>query len=329
MRGNNKLHAHRGQKREAVEKFRKTRSMSEQGFVENFQASLSKNRKNLLAVFSLTLLFFLVELTIGFITNSLTLLSDAAHSFTDITAIVFSLLAIWISQKPPTKEKTFGYYRVEILTALINITFLVVTAIFIFISAYSRMHHPPPVSGIPLILVALFGIMIKGTNSLILWKNRDTNLNVKAIYLDVLTDLLGLAAVIFSGIIMALTKWYDADPLFGAIIGFIILFRTWQILIQSVNILMEAAPAHIDCSLVEKGMMEVPGVEAVHDLHVWTIASGIESLTAHIVLKKEIEPEHSAAVITKIASCLKEQFGIHHSTLQIESTSLEENEISH
>jgi cobalt-zinc-cadmium efflux system protein len=303
--------------------------MSQQGFTENFQAVISKNRRNLFVVFFLTLIFFLVELSVGFITNSLTLLSDAAHAFTDLAAIALSLLAIWISQKPPTKEKTFGYYRVEILTALINITLLVVTAIFIFINAYSRLHNPPPISGIPLILVALLGMLIKGTNTSILWKNRDTNLNVKAIYLDVLTDLLGLAAVILSGIIMTFTKWYNADPIFGAVIGIIILFRTWQLLSQSVNILLEAAPAHIDCTLVEKGILDIPGVEAVHDLHVWTIASGIESLTAHIVLKTGFNPYDSSAVLDKISSCLKDQFGIHHSTLQVEPTSLQEREISH
>jgi cobalt-zinc-cadmium efflux system protein len=292
-------------------------------------SAAAQNRRALQITFALTFGYFIVEVVGGILTNSLALLADAAHMLTDVFGLGLALFATWISQKPATPEKTYGYYRFEILAALANAVVLFFISFYILYEAYLRFKSPPKVASLPMMMIAVFGLGVNLVGLWILRTGAKQSLNVQGAFLEVVSDALGSVGVIIAGLIMLLTGWYYADPIFSVVIGLFILPRTWKLLKQAVNVLLEGTPAHINLAAVEKTMLELDGVEKVHDLHVWTITSGIAALSTHVVLADNCDPGDSDRVLERLAALLKEKFGIDHSTIQIEKSSRYEKEMQH
>lgn len=289
----------------------------------------AQNRRPLLFTFVLTFSYFFVEVVGGILTSSLALLADAAHMLTDVAGLGLALFATWMSQKPATPAKTYGYYRVEILAALANAVVLFLISFYILYEAYRRFKDPPEVASLPLIFIAVIGLVVNLAGLWILRKGSKESLNLQGAFLEVMSDALGSVGVIVAGVIMLVTGWCYADPIFGVLIGLFILPRTWRLLTQAVNVLLEGTPAHINLAAVEEAMLKMDGIAAVHDLHVWTITSGMDALSAHVVLTDDSEPQSAPRVLEVISELLKEKFGIDHSTIQIEHSSRQENEMQH
>lgn len=272
----------------------------------------------LMLTFVLTAGYAVVEAVAGFMTNSLALLADAGHMITDVLALALSLFAAWMARRPATPEKTFGYYRVEILAALVNGAVLFAMAFFILYEAYQRLYEPPEVMSGVMLAVASVGLLVNVIGIFNLHKGSSESLNVHSAFLEVVSDTLGSVGTILAGIIMLTTGWYYADPLFSALIGVFILPRTWSVMKQAVNVLLEATPAHISLPAVEKAIRGVSGVAAVHDLHVWTITSGRDALSAHVVLNTDCSAESGHELLDTLHDLLQKEFGIQHLTIQIE-----------
>ena len=296
--------------------------------MENISAT-AKNRRGLQITFALTFAYFLVEVAGGILTNSLALLADAAHMLTDVFGLGLALFATWISQKPATPQNTYGYYRFEILAALTNAVVLFFISFYILYEAYYRFKSPPEVASLPMMMIAVVGLGVNLAGLWILRSGAKESLNVQGAFLEVVSDALGSIGVIIAGLIMLLTGWYYADPIFSVLIGLFILPRTWKLLMQAVNVLLEGTPAHINLAAVEQEILKVRGVEKVHDLHVWTITSGIEALSTHIVLAEGCEPRDGDRILEQLAAVLKEKFAIDHSTIQIEKSSRHAKEMQH
>lgn len=292
-------------------------------------SATAQNRRPLIITFVLTFGYFLVEVVGGVLTNSLALLADAAHMLTDVVGLALALFAICMAQKPATPQKTYGYYRVEILAALANAIILFGVSFYILYEAYHRFQQPPEVASLPMLGVAVVGLGINLIGFFILREGAKGSLNVKGAFLEVVSDALGSVGVIVAALIMWWTGWYYADPIFGVLIGLFILPRTWNLLTQAVNILLEATPAHINIAAVEQAMLKISGVQAVHDLHVWTITSGMDALSAHVVLADTSESQTGSRVLETITATLKEEFGIDHTTIQIEHSSRRKKEMRH
>lgn len=290
------------------------------------ESATTQHRRAMQTTFALTFIYFLVEVAGGILTNSLALLADAAHMLTDVGGLALALFALWMSQRPATPRKTYGYYRVEILAALANAVVLFLIAFYILYEAYRRFQEPPEVASLPMLGVAVVGL---GVNLFGIWNLRrgaKESLNVQGAFLEVVSDTLGSLGVIVAAVIMLATGWYYADPLFSVLIGFFILPRTWGLMTQAVNVLLEGTPAHINLKAVEEAMRSVPGVAAVHDLHVWTITSGMDALSAHVVLAEGTEPRDAQNVLERLNVQLKDEFGIDHTTIQVEHASRAEKE---
>lgn len=280
----------------------------------------AKNRRSLWIVFGLTFTYFLVEVVGGLVTNSLALLADAAHMLTDVGGLGLALFAAWMSAKPATPQRTYGYYRVEILAALTNAVVLFLMAFFILFEAYRRFREPPEVSSLPMMGVAAVGLVVNLIGMWMLRKASGESLNMQGAYLEVVSDLLGSVGVLVAGVVMLTTGWYYADPLFSVVIGLFILPRTWGLMKQAVNVLLEATPARVNLAEVERTLLGIEGVASVHDLHVWTITSGLDALSGHVVLAAGVEPAVADAVVERAAAILKESFQIGHTTIQVERT---------
>jgi cobalt-zinc-cadmium efflux system protein len=260
----------------------------------------------------------------GILTNSLALLADAGHMLTDVGGLGLALFASWVSQKPATPEKTYGYYRVEILAALADAVVLFGISGYILCEAYRRFQDPPEVATLPMAGVAVVGLVVNLIGWRILRAGAEESLNLRGALLEVMSDALSSIGVIAAGAIMWLTGWRYADPLVSAFTGVFILPRTWRLMGQALSVLLEATPAHISLPAVEQAMLEVEGVARVHDLHVWTITSGVGALSAHIVLRPGTAAAGSSAILKRLADRLKERFGIAHSTIQVEEPAYQE-----
>ena len=261
------------------------------------------------------------------LTNSLALLADAAHMLTDVFGLGLALFAIWISQRPANAAKTYGYYRVEILAALANALVLFWVSFYILYEAYRRFQEPPAVNSLPMLAVAVVGLGVNLFGIYNLRRGSKESLNVQGAFLEVVSDTLGSLGVIAAGLIMYFTGWYYADPIFSVLIGLFILPRTWGLMMQTINVLLEGTPAHINLKAVEEAMRSVPGVAAVHDLHVWTITSGMDAMSAHVVLAGEQPLEESQKILELLNAHLKDSFGMAHTTIQVEYASLAEKEM--
>lgn len=281
----------------------------------------ARNRRALRITFGMTFTYFFVEVVAGLLTNSLALLADAAHMLTDVGGLGLALFAAWISMKPATPAKTYGYFRVEILAALTNAVVLFLISFYILYEAYGRFREPPEVSSLPMMAVASLGLIVNLTGIWLLRRAAKDSLNMQGAFLEVVSDLLSSVGVLIAGGIMWATGWYYADPIFSVVIGLFILPRTWKLMTQAVNILLEATPARINLAEVERAMLDVEGVASVHDLHVWTITSGIDAVSAHVVVTDGVLPPAAASVAERLAAVLAARFKLDHSTLQVEAAS--------
>jgi cobalt-zinc-cadmium efflux system protein len=261
------------------------------------------------------------EIVGGLVTNSLALLADAGHMFSDVAALGLSLFAIWIAERPPTPKRTYGYYRTEILAALINGATLIAVAIYIFIEAYQRLQQPPEVMGAVMIWIAVGGLVVNVLALWILRAGHDENLNVHGAWLHVLTDALGSVGAIVAGMLIWSFAWNWADPVISVLIGLLVIYSAWRLVMESVHVLMESAPLDIDVDEVRQTIAETAGVNDVHDLHVWTITSGLDSLSAHIVANESVS---HADLLKRLRRTLHERFGIDHVTIQIEPEGFDE-----
>ena len=264
----------------------------------------------------ITMTFFVVELVGGIITNSLALLTDAWHMLNDVFALVFSLVATWIAQRPITMKKTYGYYRAEILAALLQGIFLWSIVFFIFYEAIQRIQQPTEVMSLNMLIIAVSGLIANGLSAATLSKSKDDSLNVKGAFLHAVADILGSVGAISAGVIMYFTGWYQVDPLISMMIGALIFYSSGKLIRDSVNVLLEGVPSHIDMTALEHRILELEEVESVHDLHVWSIApTKMCCMSGHVVVKEETDRK---ALIQTLIHILKEEFEIDHTTIQLE-----------
>ena len=271
--------------------------------------------------------FFIVELSGGILTNSLALLTDAWHMLNDVFALVFALLAAWLAQRPVNVKKTYGYYRAEILAGFLNGIFLWAIVVFIFYEALQRIQQPVEVESLEMLTIAVFGLIANGLSAVILSRSQDESLNVKSAFLHVVADALGSVGAIAAGLIMYLTGWYQADPLISMMIGVIIFYSSGKLIRDSVNVLLEGVPSHIDVSVLERRIVELKGVKGVHDLHVWCITpTRMCCMSAHVVVKKGTNREN---LLATLINTLKEEFGIDHTTIQLEEEGYPKSESEH
>src|SRR5215510_10254791 len=277
--------------------------------------SRKSNRRRLTAVLALTFAYMLAEAIGGFITNSLALLSDAGHMLADVASLVLALLALWFSARPVTPKKTYGYYRMEILAALANGAALVVISLLIAYEAFQRIKTPEAVRGFEVMLIATGGLVVNGISAAVLHAASEDNLNVRAAFLHVMGDVLGSLGAIVAGLLIWRWGWLIADPLISVAMCLLIIYSSWQLIRESVNILLEGTPSHINIRAVVEAMHGVPGVTNVHDLHVWTISSGMEALSAHVTLEPTVSQK---TALDTLQERLRADFNIGHLTIQIE-----------
>jgi cobalt-zinc-cadmium efflux system protein len=290
------------------------------------QISSGNDRRILLVVFALTFVYLIVEIVVGLLANSLALIADAVHMFTDAGALALAAFASWMVEKPSTPEKTYGYYRVEILAALANALILTAGAAFIIYEAYRRFQQPGQVIGLPMMVTALAGLAI---NLIGLWLFRSRsseNLNMRAAFYEVIKDALGSVGVIVAGAVIVATDFTLVDPIVSLLIAVFILPRTWNLFSEAVNILLETTPAHISTGAVRQAMKAVQGVDTVHDLHVWTITSGLIAMSGHIVLEAGVDRKRAQEILTRVSARLKEDFDIQHTTIQVEFQDIQASE---
>jgi cobalt-zinc-cadmium efflux system protein len=283
----------------------------------NSTSAGAKHNKSLKIVFAITATYLVIEVVVGFISNSLALLSDAAHMLTDVGGQALALFAIWMTSKPRNNRKTYGYYRTEIFSALINALVLIFISGFILYEAWQRFKDPPAVAGVSMLIVAACGLIINLIAMKILRSGSKESINIKGAFLEVVSDMLSSVAVIIAGIIILATGWLYIDPIMSALIGLFILPRTYNLLKESVDILLEGAPKDVDYVTVEKFITEKRGVVSVHDLHIWTITSGINALSVHITMIGET----NLITINEITSSIKDElltkFKIAHTTIEV------------
>ncbi len=281
----------------------------------------SDSRRRLGMVLILTAIYMVAEALAGWWSGSLALLADAGHMLTDVAAVALALAAAWFSARPATPRKTFGYYRLEILAALINGVALVVIALLIFYEAYQRWSSPPAVRSSIVMLVASGGLIINVICAWILHAGHDLDMNIRGAWLHVISDALGSVGAIVAGAIMWIYGWFTADPLFSALIGVLIVWSSWRLIRESTNVLLEGTPAHINLTAVEEAILNTEGVTAVHDLHVWTITSGREALSAHVIHGYTTsQPD----LLKELRTKLHDRFGVDHLTIQMETPDFED-----
>lgn len=282
-----------------------------------------KNKKRLTIVLALTSFYLIAEVVGGFLTGSLALLADAGHMLTDVGGLALALLAIKFAERPATPERTYGYYRVEILAALTNAVVLIGISIYILYEAYERFLNPPEVQSSTMIFIAVIGLIINIVGVFILRAGSQESLNMKGAYFEVLSDLLTSVGVIIAGVIMLTTGWYYADPIISAGIGLFIFPRTWALLKDAVSVLLEGTPSDVNITALRESLGEVEGVADVHDLHVWSLTSGVNAMSVHAVLNDGATYEE---VLTRIHDQCTDSFKISHITVQVEPKDFAEHE---
>jgi cobalt-zinc-cadmium efflux system protein len=278
-------------------------------------SSAAAQRGRLVAVFAITLAVLVVELVGAALSGSLALFADAGHVLADGAGIGLALLAIRFAVRPATPQRTCGYYRLEILAAVVNAVLLFGVAGFVLVEAWRRLAEPPEVASGLMLAVAAVGLV---ANAVSLWLLRDgqqRSLNLRGAYLEVWGDLLGSVAVLAAAAVIAVTGFRAADPTASALIGVLILPRTWRLLREAVDVLLEAAPKEVDLDEVRRHLLETRGVTDVHDLHAWTITSGLPVLSVHVVLERDAD---AGRVLDGLGDCLAGHFDIEHSTFQLE-----------
>jgi cobalt-zinc-cadmium efflux system protein len=274
------------------------------------------NRGRLVAVLVLSLAILIVEVVGGIAANSLALLADAGHMLTDVAGVGMALLAIWFAGRSPTNGRTYGYLRVEILTAVANAVLLFGVAAFILFEAWRRLSEPPEIASGLMLAVAILGLAANAVSLHLLRDAQRQSLNMRGAYLEVMGDFVGSAAVIVAAIVIAFTGWAAADAVASALIGLLILPRTFALLREATDVLLEATPKGIDMDRVRAHILDAPGVLDCHDLHAWTITSGMNVVSAHVTLA---EGADAATTLDALCACLSDDFDIEHSTFQLET----------
>lgn len=287
-------------------------------------SAASKHKKNLLIVLALSGTYLIAEVIGGIVTNSLALLADAAHMLTDVVGLLLAFIAIKIGERKADPSKTYGYYRTEILAAVINAVVLLGISIYVLIEAYKRFQDPPEVQSTSMLIVAGIGLLVNVVGLMILRKDSEASLNMKGAYFEVLSDMLTSVGVMIAGVIMLTTGWYYADPLISAAIGLLIFPRTWKLLMEAVHILLEGTPKDVDIQELRTSLEQTQGVKNVHDLHVWSLTSSVNAMSAHIVKDEEASQNQLLKTLTDKTT---QNFKISHTTFQIEEEGYEENEV--
>jgi cobalt-zinc-cadmium efflux system protein len=289
---------------------------------DHSSSSAERSTRALRAALILTLVLFVAEAIGGWVSNSLALLADAGHVLTDAGALALSLFVAWFGRQPVTPEKTFGYLRWEILAALINGATLLGLSVWIVIEAIARFGAPEPIGGTLMLSVAAAGLIANVVAALLLHPIKQTNLNVRGAYLHILGDLLASVGTIAAALVIRFTGWLAADPIASLLTTALIVRGAWTLVREAVDVLLESTPAHIALGDVRAALEGIPGVESVHDLHVWTVTSGVVAMSAHAIVR---EPDHHQGVLERAHDLLGEM-GIHHVTVQIERREMFERE---
>ncbi|MEH6949058.1 cation diffusion facilitator family transporter [Bacillus sp. JJ634] len=292
----------------------------------HFEETREGNKKGLIAALLITTGIMFLEFFGGLLTNSLALLSDSGHMLSDASSLFLSLIAIWFAARPPSPNKSYGYYRFEILAALFNGVTLFVIAGFIVWEAYGRFFEPPTIASGTMMLIASIGLFANLISAWSLMRKGDVknNVNLRSAYLHVLGDALGSVGAIAAGILMLLFDWYIADPIISVLVALLILKSAWGVIKHSVHILMEGTPLTINQEEVKAALKEIDGVIDVHDLHIWTITSGLDSLSCHILIEDD---KNSQEILQEAINKIKDTFKIEHTTIQIETSLIAHNEL--
>ncbi|WP_303286467.1 cation diffusion facilitator family transporter [Marinobacter sp. SS8-8] len=285
--------------------------------------SASRHKGSLEWTLAMTGTFLVVEVIGGLWTGSLALLADAAHMATDVGGLFMALVAVRFAERPATPQMTYGFVRTEVLSALVNAVVLLLVTAFVLREAYLRLSAPPEILGGPMLAVAVVGLIVNLISMRILHAGSQESLNLKGAYFEVLADMLGSVGVILAALVVLLTGWTIADPIIGAAIGLFIVPRTWILLKGALRILLEGAPAHIDAGLLRQRLIEMPGVTEVHDLHVWSLTSGLDAMSGHLVVD---DMARAGTVLAAAREAMHEDFGITHATIQIEDAAAAETE---
>ena len=273
-----------------------------------------ETRRRLTLALAITAAVMVVEFVGGWLASSLALLADAAHMLADVAALALALVAAWIARRPATPERSFGFLRLEILAALVNGAVLFAIALGIGVEAWRRVHAPEAVNGALLLGVAAIGFAANVGAAVVLHGGHQHSLNQRGAYLHVLGDLLGSVGALIAGAIVIATGWTLADPLISVLIGLLVLASAWRLVKESLDVLLEATPRHIALSDVHERIVSVPGVESVHDLHLWTVTSGVVAMSGHLVVKN---PSDNQPILKTMQNRMR-AMGIHHVTVQVE-----------
>ena len=290
----------------------------------NTVSASGKHKKSLLIVLCLSGSYMIAEVIGGFATKSLALLADAAHMMTDVVGLFLAYMAIKIGEKKANSKKTFGYYRTEILAAVINAVFLLGISVYVLFEAYQRFKNPPEVQSGAMMIVAGIGLVVNIVGIFIIRKGSDESLNMKGAYFEVLSDALTSVGVMIAGIIMLTTGWYYADPLISAAIGLLIFPRTWRLLKEAVNVLLEGTPKDVNIEELRKSLESVQGVKKLHDLHVWSLTSGLNAMSSHVIAEHS---EDLNVLLKTLSDKATTEFKISHTTFQIETEGHQEGEV--
>ncbi|MCX6000694.1 MAG: cation diffusion facilitator family transporter [Chloroflexi bacterium] len=291
-------------------------------------SSISANQRRLWIALAITGLMTIVELVGGVMSNSLALLGDAVHMFTDSLALGLSLVALNLAKRPASQSRTYGFHRAEVLAALANGTILVLVSGLIFYRAYQRFLEPPEVRGGLMLVIAVIGLVANVAGIMVLRSASRENLNVKGAFLHMWSDTISSGGVIAGGLVILVTGWTVVDPIISIFIGLLILRGAVGLVLESSDILLEAVPKHLDVGRISRALGEIEGVRDVHDVHLWTITSGMYALSCHVLIEDQTV-SRSSQVVAEVNRRLHEDFGIGHSTLQLECEECENSPVCH
>jgi cobalt-zinc-cadmium efflux system protein len=287
------------------------------GHAHHDHAHPHASRRRLSVVLGLTFAFLLIEVAAGILTGSLALLADAGHMLTDSAGLVLALLAMKIAERPPSPRRTFGYHRAEVLAALTNAVLLLGVAAYVLREALERFRDPHPVPSGAVVAVAAAGLLVNVAGALLLRSGSRTSLNLRGAYNEVVADALSSVGVIVGGLVMAATGWHRVDTLVAVAIALFVLPRSWALLRDALHVLLEGAPREVDLQALRQAMEAVPGVKTVHDLHVWTLTSGVHALSAHAILQ---DGATHGQVLGALRTRVTDDFSISHVTVQLEES---------
>ncbi|MCL4529995.1 MAG: cation diffusion facilitator family transporter [Chloroflexi bacterium] len=297
--------------------------MSQQTHSHSHLSDIAKQTTSRLALsLGLTAVFVVVEIAAGLFANSLALLTDAAHNFTDVIALGISWYAVRLTTLPSNSQKTYGYHRAGILAALVNSTTLVLISLGVFYEAYRRFLSPPEVKSQVLIVVGLIAVVVNLVTALLVHRGSDRDLNLRSVFIHLMGDVLSTIGAVIAGVIIYFTHANWLDPFVSVLIGFLILWNAWGILRETINILLESTPRDVDVNVMVRDIMQVKGVLGVHDLHVWSLTQNLRTMSAHI-LTDDLSISAGADIQRQVNELVFRRYNIAHATLQLECVDCE------